>query len=49
MTMASSEVIYEEADIALLAVGSMVKTAEKVRRYSEGYRVITVRLSMSVS
>ena len=26
-----SEVIYEEADIALLAVGSMVKLAEKVR------------------
>ena len=26
-----SEVIYEEADIALLAVGSMVKMAEKVR------------------
>ena len=26
-----SEVIYEEADIALLAVGSMVKVAEKVR------------------
>jgi len=26
-----SEVIYDEADIALLAVGSMVKTAEKVR------------------
>ena len=27
-----SEVIYEEEDIALLAVGSMVKTAEQVRR-----------------
>ncbi|MCI9009374.1 MAG: 1-deoxy-D-xylulose-5-phosphate synthase [Lachnospiraceae bacterium] len=27
-----SELIYEEEDIALLAVGSMVKTAEKVRR-----------------
>ena len=27
-----SEVIYEEEDIALLAVGSMVKTAEEVRR-----------------
>lgn len=27
-----SEVLYEEADIALLAVGSMVKTAEQVRR-----------------
>ncbi len=26
-----SEIIYEEADIALLAVGSMVKVAEKVR------------------
>lgn len=26
-----SEVLYEEADIALLAVGSMVKTAEQVR------------------
>lgn len=27
-----SEVLYEEEDIALLAVGSMVKTAEEVRR-----------------
>lgn len=27
-----SEIIYEEADIALLAVGSMVKVAEKVRK-----------------
>ena len=27
-----SEIIYEEADIALLAVGSMVKIAEEVRR-----------------
>lgn len=27
-----SEVIYEEEDIAILAVGSMVKTAEEVRR-----------------
>jgi 1-deoxy-D-xylulose-5-phosphate synthase len=29
---AKSEVIYEEEDIALLAVGSMVKTAEEVRK-----------------
>ncbi len=29
---AKSELIYEEEDIALLAVGSMVKTAEKVRK-----------------
>ena len=34
-----SEVIYEEADIALLAVGSMVKMAEKVRDILKGYRV----------
>ncbi|MDO4260527.1 MAG: 1-deoxy-D-xylulose-5-phosphate synthase [Eubacteriales bacterium] len=27
-----SEIVYEEEDIALLAVGSMVKTAEQVRR-----------------
>ncbi|HIS06352.1 MAG TPA: 1-deoxy-D-xylulose-5-phosphate synthase [Candidatus Choladocola avistercoris] len=31
-----SEVIYEEEDIALLAVGSMVKTAEQVRRNLKG-------------
>lgn len=30
--MGKSEVIYEEQDIALLAVGSMVETAETVRR-----------------
>lgn len=32
ITYGKSELIYEEEDIALLAVGSMVKTAEKVRR-----------------
>ena len=31
-----SEVIYEEEDITLLAVGSMVKTAEQVRRNLKG-------------
>ena len=36
-----SEIIYEEADIALLAVGSMVSTAEHIREKmkAEGYRV----------
>ena len=29
--LGKSEILYEEADIALLAVGSMVKTAEQVR------------------
>ena len=30
--LGKSEIIYEEEDIALVAVGSMVKTAEAVRR-----------------
>lgn len=32
VVLGKSEIIYEEEDIALLAVGSMVKTAEEVRR-----------------
>ena len=40
-----SEFIYEESDIALLAVGSMVRTAEKVRevlKEKHGYHVSLV-------
>ncbi len=42
--MGKSEMIYEESDIALLAVGSMVKTAEEVRDRlkEEGYNVTLV-------
>lgn len=32
MEFGKSEILYEEEDIALIAVGSMVKTAEQVRR-----------------
>ena len=41
-----SEMIYEEADIALLAVGSMVKMAEKVRDVLKetGYRCTLVNV-----
>lgn len=35
-----SEVIYDEEDIVLLAVGSMVKTAEEVRHGASGERLL---------
>lgn len=41
---AKSEVLYEESQIALVALGSMVKTAEKVREglHEKGYRCTLV-------
>ena len=39
-----SEVLYDEEDIALLAVGSMVKTAEEVRHELRKRRVISCTL-----
>ncbi len=44
VVLGKSEVLYEESDIALVALGSMVKTAEEVREQlkEEGYFVTLV-------